>query len=71
MTTETRMIAADLSRHGFRVGTPSAAGVTVGLLHRRPVRSEVVAVLDRAGYDAAQYELRESTIPTCWVVRAI
>lgn len=70
-TTETRMIAADLCNRGFRVGTPSAAGVNVGLRHRRPGRIEIVTALDACGYDPAQYALRESTIATDWVVRAV
>lgn len=53
-TTETRMIAADLRNRGFRVGTPSAAGVNVGLRHRRPGRSEIVNALDACGYDPAE-----------------
>jgi len=70
MTTETRMIAADLRRHGFRVGTPCAAGVNVGLTHRRPTRCELDAAMEQAGYDACQYVARESTIATDWVVCA-
>jgi len=71
MTTETKLIAADLMAQGFKVH--SAGGDTVSVfVGRRPAHPALVAAaLQQAGFEPGMYDIKTTCFGTTTVVAVV